>query len=741
MARKILRDLEKNKSQAVYLRDEDLKKAIPTNKKNFVDLSQIGKEKFVITTVKRRLVRDVTKKVNRDDVNEEQKNEQVFFFEIGGEKTRQIDRLGEIIRLAATGTLILFVMNLINVYQRGVVVKDNVIASAASGYEHLLEAGKQAKSADFKNAEGTFDDASKNFDAAMNTLNFLRGHQDSFFTKEKTVESVNGLLDAAKNLAQAGKDFSRGIENIKQLPELFLQENGQNIFSITTTDSIKKSLTEKLKEDLTFVDKATQEVKLAQQNLAKVSADVLPDNIRNNLGIIKQKVDELLEILNTTQEKIPAILHLLGDRYPHRYLILLQNDTEARPTGGFIGSYILVDINDGYITKMDFRDVYETDGQLQEEIPAPEDIAKITKNWRMRDSNYSPDFAISAEKAAWFLQKEKGPSVDTVIAINQSVLADLLAITGPIKLASLPTPLDKDNYQIVLSYIIESKLSGKESPKKVLGEFIEAFKEKLFTSETGKNVLIALIKACEQKKILMYSRDTSIQKMFDQLGMSGRVIRTKENEDYLSVIVTSIGGNKSDAYVKQNLYHNTLIDQSGMVTDELTIVRKHTWTPQEIERWENILLPFDFEEIPEGIQTILGKGENKANIKVYVPQGSKLLDAYGIEKENVFTRNDEGTGKTYFLFEMDVKPGEEGKVTISYELPESLTMYPADTYKFFSQTQPAIRGEQLEKNIYVKPGLQILRQFPEALKKNEEGKLSYAAPFTQDIYLSALIGS
>lgn len=104
------------------------------------------------------------------------------------------------------------------------------------------------------------------------------------------------------------------------------------------------------------------------------------------------------------------MLELLGDRYPERYLVLLQNDSEARPTGGFIGSFMIVDINDGYITKMDFHDVYEFDGQLSEDIPAPEDIAKISKNWRLRDSNYSPISPYPPRKPPGSCRKRRVPA-------------------------------------------------------------------------------------------------------------------------------------------------------------------------------------------------------------------------------------------------------------------------------------------------------------------------------------------
>lgn len=780
MTRKILRDLEKKEPKTVDLTDGNLPAnmaadvpmaeagagawagagmagagmagaggaAMPVGamgaggkmlkKAGMLDLSKMGIRRFVITGGEGKLVKDIIM-ASRNGAAEKPKTKDVFFFQVETEKKYRPDRINETIRMAAAGVLMLFMINLVNVYQRGIVVKDSVVAAAAEGYEHLLAGIKKAQDDDFKNAEGAFSDAGKQFEAALRSINFLRDSQRSFFTREKTVDTVNGLLEAAKNLAQAGKDFSRGVENLKQLPEFFWAQNGRQIFPRSNNDG-KKSLTERLKDDLVFIDKATLEVETADKNLAKASPDVLPLNLKDRLLPIRNKVKDLLEILYTTQEKIPAVLNLLGDRYPHRYMILLQNDTEARPTGGFIGSYMLVDLNDGYITNMAFHDVYATDGLLKAEIPIPEDIAKISKYWRLRDSNYSPDFAISGEKAAWFLQKEQGPSVDSVIAINQSLLADLLAITGPLQLASLPAKLNQNNYRLVLSYLIESKIAGVENPKKVLDEFITAFRDKLFTSAKWQETLLALIQGYKQKKLLMYSRYEEVQKMFDQFGMSGRVIRTRGGEDYLNVVVTSIGGNKSDAYITQRLDHNTLIDNDGLLTDEISIVRRHDWTREEAEKWRTILREFGFEEISDALQDILGRGENRSNIKIYVPSGSILIAADGIEKEKVLRRHDAEIDKTYFMLELSVKPAEEKMVTLTYQLPEKLQMYPAATYKFFAQNQPGFRPSHLEKKLFIKPGLQSYRYYQAAFVKTEKNYLQYGGSFDQELYLSALVG-
>lgn len=742
MARKIVRDLNKAENRGsftIHIKDEDLAKSVSKKKKNILDISQVADRQIILATEKS-TIKDIAKTASGGHENAPQ----FFYLQVDEEHTKNSRKINEIIRMAGAGVLILVSINLINIYQRGMALKNSIIVTASSGYEQMVTGGQNAKNANFQAAATSFTDAQSSFGKAIETIDFLQSNQDYFFAKEKTVDSVNGLLQAAKSLAGAGQDFSEGIKNLQNLPSLFLQYN-------RSSQKPADSLTQKLKNDLNFLDKANTEIQDAMDNLSKVSPEVLPGQFQEKLTTLKSTVQKILNSIASAQNRLPAILDLLGDRYPHRYLILLQNDAEARPTGGFIGSYILAELNDGYLTKFDFHDIYETDGQLQEEIPAPEDIASITKNWRMRDSNYSPDFSISAEKAAWFLQKEKGPSVDTVIAVNQSFLADLLALTGPVQVPGLQAPLDQNNYQTVLSYIIESKLSGDNSPKKILKDFIGAFQSKLFSGGNLSKVLSAFIQGYKNKNLLFYSRYENIQSMFDGLGMTGRVdLQNNENAigadgaatgtDYLSVISTAIGGNKSDLYINQQIKHNTLLAEDGSLTDEVTITRKHLWSEKDLELMRKTLKTFGFENLNDGLIDILGRGINKSIIKVYVPKGSVFIDAYLIDKTKVATRYDDQINKTYFMFQMDVPAGAEKKVTLSYKLPGNLNLTPVGNYKLFVQKQPGLRASEFSKKFFFKPGLESYKEYPIALKKDQDGWLEFIGNLKNDLYMGAVVG-
>ena len=629
-------------------------------------------------------------------------------------RTDRSQRYTSAMRIGGFGLLIIFMVNLANIFAAGLDFRGHLIGQAAEGLESLQSAVSQADQLKLSEAAGEFEKAQQTFEQTKEQLSFLQtGNQ---LATSKSVSSANAMLQAGLEVSRAGQLFAESGQDLINWPELFIQANRDALLKQKPTEG-QPSLTARLNQDLQKVSQAIDHLQTAQGLLKEVDLNTLPANYREKFAPLSSKLDSILALLTEQREHFPAILKLLGDRYPHSYLILLQNDTEARPTGGFIGSLLLVDINDGLITKAEFKDVYSYDGQLSESIPAPEDISQITDNWRLRDSNYSPDFAISAEKAAWFLQKSKGPSVETVIAINQSLIADLIAELGPLKIPELKSDLTSTNFQFLLSYLIETKYYGAENPKLILSKTIDAFKEKLLHTDNPKGLLRSLIAGLSQQKILFYSRDTQIQKLFEDFHLTPHPQIPGNQEDYLQVIATSIGGNKSDLFMSQDLSHKAYVDGEGNIYDELTITREHHFTDADLDRWNKLLRKFELPTLSDDMASLLGRGDNLANLKIYLPFGSQLLESSsspGAKAPAISVRHDPELKKTYFLTQMRTQAGDISSVTIRYKLPFQLKLLPADIYHLIVDKQIGLVPDRFAHQTILNPLLTILRSsFPE----------------------------
>jgi len=404
----------------------------------------------------------------------------------------------------------------------------------------------------------------------------------------------------------------------------------------------------------------------------------------------------------------------MGDRVPHRYLILLQNNHEIRATGGFIGSYMIVDVNDGQITKMETRDIYSTDGQLSQLLPAPPGIDLIADRLFMRDANYSPDFPTSAKQIMWFLEASRGPSVDTVIAITQTPVEKALEMVGEIQLDSISRPINAENFSRLISFYTEAKLSESETPKQLLFDLIPIFKEKLVTAERWPELFLLANKMADEGHIQVYSKDSGVQSLVDRYNLSGRMVPAQENVDYLSAISTSIGGNKSDEYIETDLHHQTQVTEGGQLTDVLTIQKEHTYGMLDRLAILDLVEAYGVGKLTEGtLRIILGEGDNLDYMRVYVPKGSQLISAEGIDLETVDVSSD--LGYTVFGFVYGpISWGDTVQVKLTYTLPFDLRFNPIDDYRFIAQRQSGAENLSIQKDLSLDDSLRVEQGFPES---------------------------
>lgn len=156
-----------------------------------------------------------------------------------------------------------------------------------------------------------------------------------------------------------------------------------------------------------------------------------------------KKAREKLGSLNTATQFVakiaPTFTDMLGANGEARtYLIVAQNNSEIRSTGGFLGSIGPLYVENGAIELGDFRTIYDIYPAVLDGVYAPitDEEASIFGthvSYQMADSNFIPDFKRVGEivKYAW---EEKGyGNVDGVIGVDPVFLQHMLAIAGGIE--------------------------------------------------------------------------------------------------------------------------------------------------------------------------------------------------------------------------------------------------------------------------------------------------------------------
>lgn len=523
------------------------------------------------------------------------------------------------------------------------------------------------------------------------------------FANESWVLSLHTLIDATEELSAASDTLLVVYGNITQLisdaETLSPDEFKKRYKSLTEYIAFQWQL---LKENVMPAIDRTYTV------LQTIPLDLVPQDYKEKIRTGRTKLGELRQLFAKTDELLPSVLVMLGEREPKTYAILLQNSMEMRATGGFIGSIALVKVNDGWIEKMEFRDVYDFDGQVFEPIPAPAGIDTISKNFRLRDANYWPDFPTSANQVAWFLDKQKGPGVDGVIAINDTVIKDILAILGPLPLPGTDKNVSSDSFLPTISYMVESKLAGKQ-PKEILFAFSEIFIKEVKANIFKKpEILFSLLANLDQKNIVAFSFDQDVEDLFRKVGAAGEIFNYENPEknridDYAMLVHTSIGANKSDYFVNESIDHASTVSPDGRAENTITLQRSYTFTPEALQSLRDVFETIS--PLTKDLERILLSGDNTHYLRWYLPAESRDIRIEGMNSKDVSISKD--LGKTVVGFTQTLKPGETKKTELHYTIGTDVDSSKPLTYRIVAEKEPGGKNVPFSKTMKTASGTVI----------------------------------
>lgn len=481
------------------------------------------------------------------------------------------------------------------------------------------------------------------------------------------IDSRRHILNAGHHVALANTYVLKGIEETEQ-------DKNPNI-----TDRFYN-----LREHFRF---ALPQYKEALNDLASVDPNVVPSEYQQSFQDFKVLFTAFVDDTQNMINFIDTMQQVFGSEDFKRYLIVFQNNRELRATGGFMGSFAILDVQKGKILALDVPPggTYDLQGQLNVHVKPPVPLLLTNNRWEFQDSNWWPDFPASAQKMAWFYQHGRGNTVDGVIAINATVFEKLLSAIGPIQnekhnvTLDAATALDDLQYKVEKDYDMVSN-----TPKAIIGDLAMQLLTDLPKRNTADalKLLVTLHDSLQDKEIQAYFTDKSIESTIQQFGWGGEIVQTKAQQDYLMVVNTNIQGQKSDAKITQEIEHQAEVQDDGSVLDTVVIRRTHTGVAGEI---------------------FTGK-PNISYLRVYVPAGAEFVDAGGFSTigdaafrppeqwstddtdlaqrevgrkldSKMGTEEYSSFGKTVFGNWVVTNPGETSEVFFTYRIPKLVNMH------------------------------------------------------------------
>jgi hypothetical protein len=383
---------------------------------------------------------------------------------------------------------------------------------------------------------------------------------------------------------------------------------------------------------------------------------------------------------------------MLGGETPRRYLVAMQNNAEARATGGFVGNYAELTAVDGKLDLGEIEGIRTLNPEPGEPrmLEAPEEYVlrygRFQPERVWQNVNASPDVpTVAAVEASLAAQDEFGP-VDGVVTIDPIGLESILRITGPIEVPGWPERVTADNVVQATLHDAYVYFEGDNQRREdFLGDVVDVAWDAFNDRDLGSpaKVVKELAEATRTKHLTLWFADPEAQRLAERAGADGAV--PDEPTDLVLVTTGNAAQNKIDFFLERDLRYDIELfphdDESTVTARGALRVGLHNTAPA-------MGLP---NYIIGSNRPDYAAGENGTFFSAYTELESGEVrfngERRGVERQTEFGRN------VYSRF-LRIPAGATEEIDLP--LTGTLELAPDGWYELALLTQPSVNPDTTE---------------------------------------------
>lgn len=421
-------------------------------------------------------------------------------------------------------------------------------------------------------------------EALNNSVNTIVEDSDAL-----NVEVTSPLWKLAANLPVVGEDV-RSVQTLGAASSALVNDalvpiaqsvSGKKLSDIMHDGSFD---VETISSVVAAVDQATPTIEGTLDTIDSLPEAHIPQ-LASAIEKVKTQTTQVRDALAKAKPILDVLPQMLGANGQTRtYLVIAQNNSELRSTGGLPGSWGTVTINNGTLTMGDFTTILHESG-LKVDITDEERNAMATNmDTDPAQVNCDPDFVRVGELARDYWAQTGGGNVDGVIVIDPVFLQRLVALTGSITAPDGATLDGTNTAQALLSDVYWKYGDDGDAQDAYFASVAElAFKSVLSNlgSASIKDLKDVYKKSAADGRLLVWMNDQGEEQVMQELGVAGG-LSTDPATPVLGVYLND------DSYSKLSWYTQagTTIDggtknADGTTTYNVTTTLTNTITPEE----------------------------------------------------------------------------------------------------------------------------------------------------------------
>jgi hypothetical protein len=406
-------------------------------------------------------------------------------------------------------------------------------------------------------------------------------------------------------------------------------------------------------------------------------------------------------------------------------MVLALDPAELRPSGGYLGSVVLVTFRDGELVEREFLDVIKLDELPGHPFvePPPELAAHLLGDgsWLLADAGWSPDFPTSAQDALRLYGAESGDTrIDGVISLTTYAVDHLLEVLGPIEVPGTGVVVRPGEVTLTgLRQTREFQADG--SRKTFLDDLATELLDRLFSLPAEQWVPMAqeLEVVGRERQVMAWFDDPDAQALMDRIGWSGRV--RQDPGDFLLAVDSNVApSGKLNLVVDRATTLDVALDDAGSATSSLRL----DWRNDAGREGEPYAFLRGASLSPEGIYGTWTRVLVPATAELLEASGNAALPVSGVERVG------SEAGRTSFGNYLMIRPGP-ADLTYRWQTPGVVTTEEDEqVYRLTIQKQPGMRSEPVSLRITLPDGASLLDASPGATI--DGSSLGYAFDLMED---------
>ncbi|MBI2237913.1 MAG: DUF4012 domain-containing protein [Actinobacteria bacterium] len=506
----------------------------------------------------------------------------------------------------------------------------------------------------------------------------------------RTPDAVAAIADAGARTAEAGHVLARAVADLPGgLAALAPSEGRIRIALIPPLSSAVAEADALTGRGLVTLERAPQTLLIGPVSDARRLAE--------------EQLRSLHDALRSAALILEGLPRFLGADGPRTYFFGAENPAELRGTGGLLGAYSLLTIEDGRFLFSDFLPIQHLPQLGVEEVEPPNpDYARNYDQFRgggrfWSAINVMPDFPSAAVAIRNAYREATGVLLDGVVTADPFALAALLEVTGPAEVPGLDFRVNADNVVDFTTNGAYSLFPDPATRKLVLGTVAEGVFER-FVNDSNPTIarLKTLARAAAEGHIHVYSADPTMQEGLAGTGVGG-ALRSGPG-DFFSVIVNSAAGDKVDYFQERTVTYTVLLLDGGRAEAGAGIrLENHAPTSGE-PRY--VIGP---------ILKRLEAGDSVTLLNVYCGPGCRLRDAERNGRE-VEVGSGTDLGHPFFQDYFKVPSGRSADLALSWSLSDAWEGNSSGgTYRLTILSQTPVRPIDLRVEVRAPEGMRVVR--------------------------------